>query len=190
MVSTNSYTVIVYLHLVVVMLILFALMSNKGPKNILGPCHNLDCRSLAGSRRYQAQAKMNQVAVELVFQALKHNIPAQYVLFDSWYSSPQMFDQIKQLDLDGTGMLKEYAKVYYRYRERLYSVKGLYKQLRSEKRSPKATYQYSCVVKSDSGVELRLVFVSNQHKANNYLVFAITKVSLHPDEIMQLYGRR
>ena len=65
------------------MLILFALMSNKGPKNILGPCHNLDRRSLAGSERYQAQAKMNQIAVELVFQALKHNIPAQYVLFDS-----------------------------------------------------------------------------------------------------------
>ena len=43
-----------------------------------------------------------------------------------------MFDQIKQLDLDGTGMLKGYAKVYYRYRERLYSVKGLYKRLRSE----------------------------------------------------------
>lgn len=45
-------------------------------------------------------------------------------------------------------------------------------------------------MKSDSGVELRLIFVSNQHKANNYLVLAITKVYLHPDEIMQLYGRR
>ncbi|WP_270344756.1 transposase [Ligilactobacillus agilis] len=159
----------------------FALMSSKDPKNILGPCHNLDRRSLAGRRRYQAQSKMNQVAVELVSQALKHNIPAQYVLFDSWYSSPKMFDQIKQLGLDGIGMLKRSTKVYYRYRGRLYSVKALYERLRSEKRSPKATYQYSCVVKSDSGI---------QRKANNYLVLATTKVSLHPDEIIQLYGRR
>ena len=93
----------------------FALMSSKDPKNILGPCHNLDRRSLVGRRRYQAQSKMNQVAVELVSQALKHNIPAQYVLFNSWYSSPKIFDQIKQLGLDGIGMLKRSAKVYYRY---------------------------------------------------------------------------
>ena len=168
----------------------FALMSSKDPKNILGPCHNLDRRSLAGRRRYQAQSKMNQVAIELISQALKHNIPAQYVLFDSWYSSPKMFDQIKQLGLDGVGMLKRSSKVYYRYRGRLYSVKGLYERLRSEQRSPKATYQYSCVVKSDSGIELRLVFVRNQRKANNYLVLATTKVSLRPAEIIQLYGRR
>ncbi len=168
----------------------FALMSSKDPKNILGPCHNLDRRSLVGRRRYQAQSKMNQVAVELVSQALKHNIPAQYVLFNSWYSSPKIFDQIKQLGLDGIGMLKRSAKVYYRYRGRLYSVKGLYERLRSEQRSPKAIYQYSCVVKSDSGIELRLVFVRNQRKANNYLVLATTKVSLRPDKIIQLYGRR
>ena len=149
-------------------------MSSKDPKSILGPCHNLDRRSLAGRRRYQAQSKMNQVAVELVSQALKHHIPAQYVLFDSWYSSPKMFDQIKQLGLDGIGMLKRSAKVYYRYRGRLYSVKRLYERLRSEQRSSKATYQYSCVVKSDSGIELHLVFVRNQRKANNYLVLSIS----------------
>ena len=87
----------------------FALMSSKDPKNVLGSCHNFDRRTLAGRRRYQAQSKMNQVAVEFVSQALKHNIPAQYVLFDSWYSSPKMFDQIKQLVLDGIGMLKRSA---------------------------------------------------------------------------------
>ncbi len=105
-------------------------------------------------------------------------------------ASPKIFDQIKQLGLDGIGMLKRSAKVYYRYRGRLYSVKGLYERLRSEQRSPKAIYQYSCVVKSDSGIELRLVFVRNQRKANNYLVLATTKVSLRPDKIIQLYGRR
>ncbi|WP_087908303.1 IS256 family transposase [Limosilactobacillus fermentum] len=53
-----------------------------------------------------------------------------------------------------------------------------------------ATYQYSCVVESLSGVELKLVFVSNRHHANNYLVLATTKTSLRPNEIIQLYGRR
>lgn len=49
---------------------------------------------------------MNEAAVDLVSQALQNGVPAQYVLFDSWYSSPKMFDLINQLGLDGVGMLK------------------------------------------------------------------------------------
>ena len=50
-------------------------------------------------------------------------IPAEYVLFDSWFSSPKMFWQLKQLGLDSVGMLKQTKKVYYRYRGRLYDIK-------------------------------------------------------------------
>lgn len=170
----------------------FALMSSGKAENQLGPCLKNDQRTLAGQRRNQARTKMNEAAVDLVSQALQNGVPAQYVLFDSWYSSPKMFDLINQLGLDGVGMLKRSKKVYYRYRKRLYSVKTLYQRLQTEGRKSKegATYQYSCVVESLSGVELKLVFVSNRHHANNYLVLATTKTSLRPNEIIQLYGRR
>ena len=167
-------------------------MSSGKAENQLGPCLKNDQRTLAGQRRNQARTKMNEAAVDLVSQALQNGVPAQYVLFDSWYSSPKMFDLINQLGLDGVGMLKRSKKVYYRYRKRLYSVKTLYQRLQTEGRKSKegATYQYSCVVESLSGVELKLVFVSNRHHANNYLVLATTKTSLRPNEIIQLYGRR
>ncbi|MFH4353350.1 hypothetical protein WCV21_00920 [Lactobacillus helveticus] len=42
-------------------------------------------------------------------------IPAEYVLFDSCFSSPKMFWQLKQLGLDSVGMLKRTKKAYYRY---------------------------------------------------------------------------
>lgn len=168
----------------------FALMSSRKRKNILGAYPKLDRRTLAGRRRYQAQAKMNQVAVDLIRQAIKNHLPAQFVLFDSWYSSPKMFRQVKQLGLDGVGMLKRTKKAYYRYRGRLYSIKSLYERLRAEKRTTKDQYQYSCVVKSTTGVELRLVFVTNRRKSDNYLVLATTKTGLRPTEIIQLYARR
>lgn len=60
-------------------------------------------------------------------------IPAEYVLFDSCFSSPKMFWQLKQLGLDSVGMLKRTKKAYYRYRGRLYDVKGLYERLAASK---------------------------------------------------------
>ncbi|WP_267202689.1 transposase, partial [Limosilactobacillus kribbianus] len=43
---------------------------------------------------------------------------------------------------------------------------------------------------STTGVELRLVFVTNRRKSDNYLVLATTKTGLRPTEIIQLYARR
>lgn len=50
---------------------------------------------------------MNKVALELVRQALRSGIKAKLVLFDSWFSSPYMFDQFKHLRINGLGMVKE-----------------------------------------------------------------------------------
>mgnify|MGYP006870568408 FL=1 len=61
-------------------------MSSGKAENQLGPCLKNDQRTLAGQRRNQARTKMNEAAVDLVSQALQNGVPAQYVLFDSWYS--------------------------------------------------------------------------------------------------------
>ena len=107
-----------------------------------------DQRSIASRRRTQAQRPMNTVTVELIKQAVAMGIPAEYVLFDSWFSSPKMFWQLKQLGLDSVGMLKQTKKVYYRYRGRLYDIKGLYERLAASKMHQKADYLYSSVVEA------------------------------------------
>ena len=72
--------------------------------------------------------------MELLKQAVALGIPAEYVLFDSWFSSPKMFWQLKTLGLDSVVMLKQTKKVYYhRYRGHLYDVKGLYERLAAAK---------------------------------------------------------
>lgn len=120
-------------------------------------------------------------------------IPAEYVLFDSWFSSPKMFWQLKQLGLDSVGMLKQTKKVYYRYRGRLYDVKGLYERLAASKMHQKTDYLYSSVVEAEyqgHAFPIRLVYVTKRGSKGKYLVLATTQYKLHPQEIIQLYGRR
>lgn len=172
----------------------FALMSTGKPHNLVGhPAVSNDQRSVAGKRRCQAQRPMNIITLELIDQALANGVPAQYVLFDSWFSSPKMFWQLKQRKPDGVGMLKQSIKIYYRYRGRAYGVKDLYQRLAASNRKRKEHYLYSCVVEAhyqDHRFPLKLVFVTKRGNKSRYLVLATTQIQLQPAEIIQLYGRR
>lgn len=172
----------------------FALMSTDKQRNLVGHAAiTNDQRSLAGKRRCQAQRTMNAVTLELIDQALANGVPAQYVLFDSWFSSPKMFWQLKQRQLDGIGMIKQSVKIYYRYRGRAYDVKGLYQRLAASKMKRKEHYLYSCVVEAHYDgrhFPLKLVFVTKRGNKGRYLVLATTQIQLQPAEIIQLYGRR
>ncbi len=90
-------------------------------------------------------------------------------------------------------MLKRSSKIYYQYRGRQYSVKALYKRLQASKYQPKQAYQYSCLVEAHVGnqkFKLRLVFVANRARQDDYLVLATTQLGLQPQAIIQLYARR
>lgn len=89
--------------------------------------------------------------------------------------------------------LKQTKKVYYRYRGRLYDVKGLYERLAVAKMRRKADYIYSSVVEAEyqgHTFPIRLVYVTKRGSKGKYLVLATTQYKLHPQEIIQLYGRR
>ncbi|BCD39019.1 hypothetical protein DM475_07550 [Lactobacillus helveticus] len=108
-------------------------------------------------------------------------IPAEYVLFDSCFSSPKMFWQLKQLGLDSVGMLKRTKKAYYRYRGRLYDVKGLYERLATSKMRQKEDYLYSSVVEAEYQghvFQIRLVYVTKRGGKGKYLVLATTQYKL------------
>ena len=172
----------------------FALMSTRKKQNLVGrSARVVDQRTIAGQRRAQAQRKMNEVVIELIRQALNLGVMAKYVLFDSWYSSPQMFWRLKGLGLDCVAMLKRSSKVYYRYRGRAYSVKALYLRLLNSRRPQMKDYQYSCIVEADyqgHRFPVKLVFVAKKGFKNQYLVLASTSTHLTPQEIIQLYSRR
>lgn len=53
--------------------------------------------------------------LELLKEAKKANIPAKYVLFDSWFSSPSSIHAVKGIGYDIIGMVKKTPKMFFRY---------------------------------------------------------------------------
>nr|WP_272454516.1 transposase [Loigolactobacillus coryniformis] len=169
----------------------FALMSSRKTRNHLECFDPFDHRSLAAKRRAQAQRKMNDVALELIDDALKTGIKAKYVLFDSWYASPHLFSELLKRGRYGIGMLKKTKKVYFRDREM--DIKTLYEKLRRSKWPTRDHYLYSLIVNftvDGQVIPVKLVFVTKRGATDQYLVLATTKLALRPAEIIQMYGRR
>lgn len=167
-------------------------MSTQKKRNLVGTQARVaDQRTIAGLCRHQAQRKMNEVVIELVRQALKLGVTAKYVLFDSWYSSPRMFWQLRQLGLDSVAMIKRSSKVYYRYRA--YIIKALYTRLLNSKRVQNQGYLYSSTVEANyqgNYFSMKVVFVAKAGYKNQYLVLISTNTNMTPQEIIQLYSRR
>nr|BDP27778.1 transposase [Tetragenococcus halophilus] len=151
----------------------------------------IDHRTHAGRRKAQAQRKGTDVLIELLQAALKRGIQAKYVLFDSWFSSPKMFHALRGLNLHAVCMVKRSKKVYYRYHGEWVDVKTIFQI--EKKRRGRSRYLLSVCVESELEgkiLPIKLVYVRNRNKRNDYLVLATTDLSLNEDEIIQLYGKR
>ena len=152
----------------------------------------LDQRSHSGKRKMQAMRKVTDVTIELLSAALKQGRQANYVLFDSWFSSPKMFRAIRELKLHAIAMVKRSSKVYYRYNDEKMDVKTIFKM--EKKRRGRSRYLLSVLVEAvyDDGkvVPIKLVYVRNRTKRNDYLVLASTDTTLTEDETIRLYGKR
>jgi len=150
-----------------------------------------DLRSLSGKRKQQAKRKGTQVFLELLSAALKDGIKASYVLFDTWFSSPQMFHEIRKLGLHSVSMIKKSTKVHYRFQEEDLDVKEIY--TRSKKRRGRSRYLLSVeveAIRDGKSIPIKLVYIRNRNKRKDYLVLASTDISLTEDEIIQLYSKR
>ena len=53
--------------------------------------------------------------LELLKSAKKADIPAKYVLFDSWFSSPSSLHSVKEIGYDVIAMVKKTPKMFFRF---------------------------------------------------------------------------
>ena len=83
------------------------LLSSTQDKNVLGPETSFDRRSLAGQRRKLSRMKGTKAMIELISKALLAGIKVEYVLFDTWFSSPAQLIDIKKLGLDAIAMIRK-----------------------------------------------------------------------------------
>lgn len=167
------------------------LLSSTQEKNVLGPEEQFDGRSLAGRRRKLAKTKGTKAMIELISKALSAGIKAEYVLFDTWFSSPAQLIHIKKLGLDAIAMIRKSSKIKYIYNGERLSLNKIYGM--NKKRRGRSRYLLSVIVEIEKDgvrVPAKIVCVRNKKNRKDWIPFICTNTDLFEDEIIRIYGEK
>ncbi len=173
--------------------LLFRLMSSQDKKNRYNEQNpNIDKRSAGYKARTEATSCTTDVLISMLTQAKKLMIPAQYVLFDSWFSFPSTIMRIKKVGFDVVSRLKDIKTIKYLVNGTKRTLKQIYAA--NKKRRGRAKYLLSVEVMlySDVGesIPARIVFVRDRNNRKKWIAFISTDMSLTEDQIIALYGKR
>lgn len=167
------------------------LLSSENKKNRINEASIVDKRTVGYRRRQLSMEKGTTAMLELLKAAKTVAIPARYVLFDSWFSSPSTLHAVKEIGYDVIGMVKKTPKMFFRYNNEDMSLITIYNK--NKKRRGRSKYLLSVmveVVKDEKIIPAKVVYVRNRNKRKEYLCLISTDTSLSEDEIIRIYGKR
>ena len=167
------------------------LLSTENKKNRINEAKSIDKRTVGYKRRSLSLEKGTHAMLELLKHAKKADIPANYVLFDSWFSSPSSIHSVKEIGYNVIGMVKKTPKMFFRYNGEDMSLISIYNK--NKKRRGRSRYLLSVmvdVVKDEEIIQAKVVYVRNRNKRKEYLCLISTDVNLDEDEIIRIYGKR
>lgn len=165
------------------------LLASSKESNLIGPVEQFDGRSLAAKRRKLAQTKGTDVMIELLKNALAAGHAADYVLFDTWFSSPAQLIAVKGLGLDSIAMLKKSSRIYYEYEGEKLSIKKIFGICK--KRRGRSKYLLSVeVLVGKEKIPAKIVCVRNKKNRKDWIAFICTNPELSEEEIIRIYGKR
>ena len=167
------------------------LLSSENKKNRVNEAVKVDKRTAGYKRRLLSIQKGTQAMLELLKTAKKAAVPAKYVLFDSWFSSPSTLHAVKTIGYDVIGMVKKTPKMFFRYKGEDMSLITIYN--RNKKRRGRSRYLLSVlvdVVKDGKVIPAKVVYVRNRNKRKEYLCLISTDTMLDENEIIRIYGKR
>ena len=167
------------------------LLSTENKKNRVNEAAEIDKRTVGYKRRMLAVKKGTIAMLDLLKYAKKAEIPAKYVLFDSWFSSPSSLHSVKEIGYDVIAMIKKTPKMFCRYNGEDIPLTSIYKK--NKKRPGRSRYLLSVivdVVKDGKIIPAKVVYVRNKNKRNEYLCLISTDVNLNEEEIIRIYGKR
>lgn len=91
------------------------LLSSENEKSRINEAKTVDKRTAGYKRRCLSMEKGTAAMLTLLREAKKAAIPAKYVLFDSWFSSPSSLHAVKEIGYEVIGMVKKTPKMFFRY---------------------------------------------------------------------------
>lgn len=167
------------------------LLSSENRKNRVNEAADVDKRTAGYKRRMLSIQKGTQEMLTLLRSAKTTAIPARYVLFDSWFSSPSTLHVVKSTGYDVIGMVKKTPKMFFRYHGEDMSLITIYN--RNKKRRGCSRYLLCVpvdVVKDGETIPAKVVYVRNRNKRKEYLCLISTDTTLDENEIIRIYGKR
>ncbi len=135
--------------------------------------------------------KGTDAMIELIKEAKKAMIPADYVLFDSWFASPKTLIAVQKHGYDVIAMIKRSEKMTFCYEGQKRSLKEIYKMNR--KRRGRSKYLLSVVVdveKDGTVIPAKVVYVRNRSNRKDYLCLISTNININEEEIIRIYSKR
>lgn len=166
------------------------LLSSKEAKHRLyeqGP--DVPKGSPGEQRRKEAKQSGTKLMLDMLDQILVYVQDFQYVLFDSWFSWPNVIKGVKERQRDVICMLKDMPNILYNYQGQTYRLSSLYKAVAKE--AGKKNYIASVVV-DYYGIPSRIIFVRNRNgnKKREWLALLSTDINLSEEEVIRVYGLR
>ena len=166
------------------------LLASSKERNLIGPVDHFDGRSLAARRRKLAQMKGTEAMIELLKSARSAGHRADYVLFDTWFSSPAQLIAVKKLGLDSIAMIKKSSRIYYEYKDEQCSIKKIFGICKKRPGRSRYLLSVNVMVGKDQKIPAKIVCVRNKKNRKDWIAFICTNPDLSEDEIIRIYGKR
>ena len=166
------------------------LLASSKEKNLIGPVSDHDGRSLAAKRRKLAQMKGTDVMIELLKTAQSAGHQADYVLFDTWFSSPAQLIAVKNLGLDSIAMIKKSSRIYYEYEGKQLSINKIFGICKKRRGRSKYLLSINVMVGKEQKIPAKIVCVRNKKNKKDWVAFICTNPELSEEEIIRIYGKR
>ena len=173
-----------------------ALLTTREEKYMVGPDNEIDKRTIRGKRRALAKTKGTQVVQSMVESAVNAGIPFDYVLFDTWFSSPTQLLDLNAVGADVIAMIKKNSTKYQCTDEagitQKLDIKEIYS--RNKKKRGRSRYLLSVdVIISDCdgrSLPARLVYARNTHNRKDWVCFICTDMSIDEESVLRIYTMR
>ena len=148
----------------------FAVMSSVGDKNCINKTTIEDHRLSVAKRMAESRKPKTEMVIQLLDSALKADIVADYVLFDTWFTTAPLITAIRERGLHVIGMLKHMKNSSYLYEGKYYTLKALLQKVERQQQTQdkSCSFTRSIVVetkvtdKNPTAQKVKLVFVRNQ----------------------------
>ena len=166
------------------------LLASSKENNLIGPANMYDGRSIAAKRRKLARMKGTDVMIELLKTAMHVGHQADYVLFDTWFSSPSQLTAIKNLGLDSIAMIKKSSRIYYEYDGEQLSINKIFGICKKRRGRSKYLLSVNVTIGKEEKIPAKIVCVRNKNNKKDWVAFICTNPALSEEEIIRIYGKR